>query len=101
MLADDVLFITAANILAHFDLSDAVSLDGSDIKYDGNGIIRSFMTFSPSSVNSADHHGYLQSSAPVEVSHHPSGRNIIQPCMNRASTPRNGLSTAQHHDMAC
>ena len=41
MFADGMLFITAANVLALFNLSDAVSLDGSDIKYDGSGTIRS------------------------------------------------------------
>lgn len=34
-------FMTTANVLALFDLSDAVSLDGSGITYDGSGIIRS------------------------------------------------------------
>ncbi|KAI0736555.1 cytochrome P450 [Fomitopsis betulina] len=43
MLAEDTLFITAANVLTQYDFSDAVSLDGSEIRYDGNGIIRTMV----------------------------------------------------------
>ena len=35
------MFIIAANVLAEYNLSNAVSLDGTDIKNEGNGIIRS------------------------------------------------------------
>ena len=41
MFADDMLFITAANVLARYNVSHAVSLDGESITYDGKGIIRS------------------------------------------------------------
>ncbi|KAH9925304.1 cytochrome P450 [Fomitopsis serialis] len=39
MLAEDTLFIAAATILALYDVSDAVSLDGAEVKYEGGGII--------------------------------------------------------------
>jgi len=39
MLADDTLFIAAATIIALYDVSDAVSLDGTEVKYEGGGII--------------------------------------------------------------
>lgn len=35
LLAEDMLLITAANILAHFDVSDARSLDGSAPQWEG------------------------------------------------------------------
>ncbi|TFY68059.1 hypothetical protein EVJ58_g1228 [Rhodofomes roseus] len=41
MLAEDTFFIAAAAILSVFSVSDAVSLDGTEIKYEGGGIIRS------------------------------------------------------------
>ena len=34
-LAEDMLFIAAANILEHFDVSDARSLDGSEPQWEG------------------------------------------------------------------
>ncbi|TFY54698.1 hypothetical protein EVJ58_g8706 [Rhodofomes roseus] len=39
MLAEDTLFIAAAAILSVYNVSDAVSLDGMEIKYEGGGVI--------------------------------------------------------------
>lgn len=38
MLAEDVVFLTAANILAAFDVSDAVALDGSAPRWSGGTV---------------------------------------------------------------
>jgi len=44
MLAEGTMFLTAANILASFDVSDAFSLDGSEPKW-GGGIINQPLPF--------------------------------------------------------
>lgn len=36
MLAEDMLFLAAANILAHFDVSNARSFDGSEPRWEGS-----------------------------------------------------------------
>lgn len=38
MLAEDVVFLTAANILASFDVSEAAALDGSTPKWSGGTV---------------------------------------------------------------
>ena len=38
MLAEDVVFLTAANILASFDVSEAAALDGSAPKWSGGTV---------------------------------------------------------------
>lgn len=38
MLAEDVVFLTSANILTSFDVSDAFSLDGSVPKWSGGTV---------------------------------------------------------------
>ncbi|TFY67202.1 hypothetical protein EVJ58_g1776 [Rhodofomes roseus] len=44
ILAEDTFYLTAANILASFDVSDAVSLDGSKPKW-GGGIVSKPLPF--------------------------------------------------------